>query len=75
MVGPCTVCIVVRVNTEGGDKLKTITYIGSVAYMCASLLTKFSSFPIIIRLLRKIPDPLLGPKEVRGLLVIRGIAA
>ncbi|KAF8499631.1 integral membrane protein DUF6 [Russula emetica] len=34
----------------------TITYIGSVAYM----------------LWRKIPDPLLGPKEVRGLLVIRG---
>jgi len=35
---------------------KAITYIGSVAYM----------------LWHRIPDPLLGPKDVRGLLVLRG---
>ncbi|KAI0274065.1 EamA-like transporter family-domain-containing protein [Russula aff. rugulosa BPL654] len=36
----------------------TITYIGSVAYM----------------LWRKIPDPVLGPKDVRVLLVLRGFS-
>ena len=61
-------------NAKGGPK--AITYIGSVVYMYASSLDHWmvqphSSFPIT-RLWKKIPNPVLGPKDVRGLLVLRG---
>jgi hypothetical protein len=61
-------------DAETGDQI--ITYVGSVGYMCASFLMMWHNilFLIIIRYWQKIPDPFLGPKGVRGLLVLRGFA-
>ncbi|KAH9961745.1 hypothetical protein BC827DRAFT_1131223 [Russula dissimulans] len=53
--------------------LEAITYVCCIVYMCASLVMwPTSVFLIIIRYWRKIPDPILGPKDVRRLLVLRG---
>src|SRR5260221_4240412 len=61
-------------DAKTGDKV--ITYVGSIGYLCASFLMMWHKilFLIIIRYWQKIPDPFLGPKGVRGLLVLRGFA-
>ena len=61
-------------DTETGDKV--ITYVGSVGYLYASFLMMWPKIMclIILRYWQKIPDPFLGPKGVRGLLVLRGFA-
>ena len=60
--------------TEARDKI--ITYIGSIGYLYASFLTIWAKimFLIIFSYWQKTPDLFLGPKGVRGLLVLRGLA-
>jgi hypothetical protein len=69
-----TPSITVHMVTEA--HIKVITYVGSVGYLYASFLAIWSKimFLIIFRYWQKIPDPFLGPKDVRGLLVLRGVA-
>jgi hypothetical protein len=55
----------VRVNTDGGDK--TITYIGSVAYMCASLLMTFFKFSDYYQAMAQDPRPTAWSKGSPGI--------
>ena len=56
--------------------MQALTYVCSMTYLFASPNGLFLSqtHPLLIRFTQKIPDPILGPKKVRLLLLLRGVA-
>ena len=60
-----------RVNTEGGGKI--ITYIGSVTYMCVSLLMKLVQFSDYYQAMAEDPRPTAWPKGSPGVVGNSGL--